>query len=115
MIRVLNLINRCLGAVIVCLLMGATITVDPTRPPDSLSVPGAPVVSQQPVVTAIFTYPTYRLAIVNGRGVKVGDRVGEYIVTTITPFTVELLGSSQTKEILKIVPAVKQDDPEKGI
>jgi len=82
--------------------------VDPTRPPDSQFVT-KPVNAGQPLsLTAIFIYPNYRLAIINGQPLMVGDHINEFTITAITPFTVELMRSQDSKEVLSLTLTVKR-------
>lgn len=88
------------------LFIGAIPKVDPTRPPKSASVSGK---SNQPLqLTAIFIYPKYSIAIINGKIVKVGDQIDEFTVTTIRPFTVELNGPQNSKEVLQLITPVRK-------
>jgi len=80
---------------------------DPTRPPFSILTSRE---VQPLILTAIFTYPNGKMAIVNGRSVKIGDRIEEFTVTSITAYNVELIGPLHNKETLWLVTPIKQKD-----
>ena len=79
---------------------------DPTRPPGFVGTGTANNKSLE--VTAIFIYPTHRIAIINGQVLMVGDKINEFTVTTIEPNTVELVGSEQHVETLSLTMPVKE-------
>lgn len=108
--------NKRFGFIVGLLLPGlisaASALVDPTQPPVTIYSPslmGGPKSLQTLQVTAIYIYPTHRLAIVNGVPVKTGDHIGEFTITAINPYTVELTGPMDRKEVLKLVVNVKQE------
>lgn len=82
---------------------------DPTRPPDYSQTSGSksPLLPDALTLTAVFIYPSYRIAIINNRVLKPGDQIGQYTVTTIDTNTVELVGPQHGKEILSLSPAIK--------
>lgn len=83
--------------------------VDPTRPPDfSAKAITSATGAQGLKLTATYIYPHRRMAIINGSIVKEGDQIDGFTITTITPYTVELVGSQNNKEILQLVKPVKQ-------
>ena len=91
------------------LLLGASNpNIDPTRPPRSKSVSQAGQL-QSFQLTAIFIHANYSIAVINDKAVKVGDQIDEFTVTTIRPFTVELTGPQNTREVLQLVPTVIQN------
>ena len=93
-----------LSMVVLPLLLGATAMHDPTEPP---GYQGAD--AKNPFgLSAIFIYPHRRFAIINGAEMEVGNHLGEYIITTITPNTVELTGNGNTLEVLQLITSVKQ-------
>ena len=92
--------------VLLPLIIGADL-IDPTRPPDSILSPQSTSTSQSLELTATFIYPHYQLAIINGQSVMVGDPIGAFTVTHISPYTVELMGPQSNKEILQLVPEIK--------
>lgn len=90
-------------------LIGAVIAIDPTRPPTFTTVTTDPSASAGNLnLTAIFVYPTYKMAIINNRSLLVGDRLGEYTVTNIEQNTVELADPQNNKMTLTLVNQVKQ-------
>lgn len=93
----------------VCLLLlGAAMPVDPTRPP-GYNDPVLEISQKKSLdLTAIFIYPTYRLAIINSQPLKVGDKINEYTVTSISANTVELNGPENTQEVLQVAASVKK-------
>lgn len=91
-------------------LMGMTAIPDPTQPPGFNASPSSTQAqARQFDLTAIFIYPTYKLAIINGQALKSGDQIGEFTVTTINTNTVELDGPKNSKEVLQVVTDVKQE------
>ncbi len=99
---------------VLLMLTGAAKLHDPTRPPNApntTSSTNEQANQMGDAVTAIFDYPDYRAAIINNRLVKVGDRIGEFTITSITPYTVELTGTDNSKRQLDIVSAVKERIP----
>ncbi|OGT45851.1 MAG: hypothetical protein A3E83_00545 [Gammaproteobacteria bacterium RIFCSPHIGHO2_12_FULL_41_20] len=89
------------------LLMGFTEVADPTRPP-YVDAKDSKFSSQSYILTAVFIQNGRRIAIVGGQPVREGDRLGQFIVTAITPYTVELVGSENERQILQLVPAIKK-------
>ncbi len=61
---------------------GATELRDPMRPPQRAAARSGAVVGL-PVVSAVFIGATHRAAIVNGRLVHAGDRVGAYTIVAL--------------------------------
>jgi hypothetical protein len=55
---------------------------DPTRPPQAAATRAA-AVEQAPVLTAVFASGERRSAIVNGRLVRAGDRVGVFTIEDV--------------------------------
>jgi len=105
------------------LLVGFTALPDPTKPPgatsgasDSTDASVAKNQDQQgqPGLTAVFIYAKDKYAIIDGQRVKEGDHLGEYIVTNIRPYTVELTNLKNTQEVLQLARQVKQQTNEKG-
>lgn len=90
-------------------LTQAEAMVDPTRPPDQLILPSKRLkVTGALQVTAIFIYPSYRFAIINGQLGKPGDKVGEYTIINIQHDTVELKGAQDNSMVLPLLPSVKK-------
>ncbi|OGT41966.1 MAG: hypothetical protein A3F42_07245 [Gammaproteobacteria bacterium RIFCSPHIGHO2_12_FULL_37_34] len=87
-------------------LIGGTINIDPTRPPKLKSASSIP--NQPFELTAVFIHPQYSIAIINKKAVKVGDQIDEFTVTTIRPYTVELMGPQNIREVLQLVTPVIQ-------
>jgi hypothetical protein len=90
------------------LLMGAADRRDPTRPP-GFSLNPADNMGGQQAVEAIFVYRHESLAIIAGQVVRKGDRLNEFTITGIQPYTVELTGPEDTKEILQLVPSIRKE------
>ena len=105
-----KIIAKCLIGSIAFLyawsITGATPRIDPTRPPKSKMTSSTPNLPLQ--LTAIFIYPNYSVAIISGKAVKVGDQIDEFTVTTIRPFTVELSGPQNIKEVLQLLTPIIQ-------
>lgn len=91
------------------LLTGLDTMVDPTRPPGVITSPTANTTTAQPLeLTAVFIYPSYRMAIIGNQKAMISDHIGEFIVTNILPYTVELTGQQNNKVILQLAAPVKQ-------
>jgi MSHA biogenesis protein MshK len=91
---------------------GAQALSDPTRPP----IPtGAPVAdsgtrASGPALQSILLSPLRRLALINGRMVKVGDRVGNARVVAIDFDSVKLRRGDSIS-IMKLLPDVRKNTP----
>lgn len=105
--NLLRYLSLLLGIAIFFGLLGADTLQDPTRPPTYSSTKQAIVGSKQLVLNAIFVYPRDRFAMINNQVFRIGDKIGEFTVTNITPYTVELLGAQNSKEVLQIVQQIK--------
>lgn len=96
---------------LIWLLMGAVSLRDPTRPPN-VTTPGDGTSSEKSQqgdsLTAVFDYPEHQVAIINNQVMRVGDHIGEFTITTITPYTVELTGPNNTRQVLELVSTVKE-------
>ncbi len=89
-------------------LVGATAMLDPTKPPDiSVSLPEEATETGVVELTGTFISHQSKMAMINGQWLKVGDRVGEFAITAITPYTVKLIGQQANIETLKLAPKVK--------
>jgi MSHA biogenesis protein MshK len=85
---------------------------DPTQPPGTLFNPqDNSSVSGALVLNAVFIYPTYRIAIISGQAVKIGDRINELTVSSIEQNTVELTGSKNEVTVLSLGAPIKQKSP----
>lgn len=106
----LFLIFRLFFVLSLALVMGMNTLIDPTRPPNALlpDMGANANYGQSLQLTAIFIYSTYRSAIIGGRYVTIGDQIGEFTITNISPYTVELTSSKNQKEVLQLLPSVKQ-------
>lgn len=92
-------------------LIGAVPLRDPTQPP--MAAPIVPANNTEKSagalqLTAVFIYPTYQLAIINGLPLKQGDHIGEYTITRIETNTVELQGPTNDKLMLTLVMDMKK-------
>lgn len=87
--------------------------VDPTTPPQIVPTATTAKSVEKPTgtmeLTAIFIYPGYRLAAISGRIVKLGDKLGEFTITRITHYTVELVDPQNNRQVLKLVTSVKKE------
>ena len=75
-------------------------TIEPSQPAPITNVVAVPVEPPKPVgprLQGISYNPSRPSAVVNGRTVYAGDRVGEFRVTQITPDSVTLVGDTETK------------------
>ena len=88
----------------------AATLLDPTRPPRAVlaTLQREGNLPKPLMLTAVFIHPQYRLAIISGQAVKLGGTINGFTVTAITPYTVELLGPSNTKETLTLIEPVKR-------
>ena len=83
---------------------------DPTRPPNAMkSISNAIMTSSNPLtLMAVFIYSKNKFAVINDRLVRVGDHFGEYIVTSIDPYTVRLTGPLNTVDTLLLAAPIKR-------
>lgn len=85
------------------MILGLSGMRDPTQPPGIVATT-KDITSAGPLqLTAVFIYPNYRLAIINGQMVVPGDHFGELLVTNILNDAVELMGPDDRKVILPLV------------
>lgn len=90
---------------------GAQMLADPTRPPEAVTAPHQGGAAQPgaagPVLQSILISPTRREAIVDGRTVRVGDRIGDARVTGIAEgrLTLRTGGATQT---LSLYPELRK-------
>jgi hypothetical protein len=105
--------NKTYSILIACLIFFSQskiyALVDPTRPPN-VAFSTRSIVQQEFNLSAIFIYPTYKLAMIDGKAVMVGDSFAGYIVTNMTPFSVELIDKENRKEVLTLIASVKHKD-----
>lgn len=82
--------------------------VDPTRP-SHVRAPSENKTVRAPAwhVESIIVSPTRRLAVVNGRLVGVGDRVGGAKVTEILPYEVQLEYQGEARRVSLVATRVK--------
>ena len=103
--------NCLLAMLLICLpcLLGVSSLTDPTRPPGVIFGPQNTASSQPLQLTAVFIYPNYRLAIINDQVALIGDHIGEFTITTISPYAVELTGPQNAKSVLTLTVPLKQE------
>lgn len=81
---------------------------DPTRPRDAGATNGAPT-----GVQSILISPRRKVAVVQGRSVTIGDRVGDAEVVDIRPYEV-ILRRAGRETSLRLVPRLGKTDKEGG-
>lgn len=95
-------------------LMGMSLDIrsglhDPTEPPAGFLPAKNNEISYRSMnLNAIFIKPSDRWAVINGQIYHEGEAVGEYIITNIRTDAVELIDSTNNKEILQLVAPVKK-------
>ncbi len=100
-------LNKIFLLLLIPLIARGEILRDPTLPPN---LPASAAQSSSSfLLTAIFTYPNDRFAIINNNISRVGNHLDNFTITNITPDTVELSGSEGRFEQLKIAPTVKSE------
>ena len=80
---------------------------DPTRPP-IFSLTEQTSLPSSFTLMAVFIHAHKRVAVIGNKAVQEGERIGEYNVIAITPYTVELEGPMHEKRVLPLVEMVKQ-------
>ncbi|RZI43061.1 MSHA biogenesis protein MshK [Herbaspirillum sp. HC18] len=89
---------------------------DPTKPPGPLSgaqnADSSAGLATGPVVQSIIVSPTRRIAIVSGKTVRQGDKIGEAKVVRITETEV-VLRSGHEIQTLKLFPNIEKQSPPK--
>ncbi|MGZ3253638.1 MAG: MSHA biogenesis protein MshK [Burkholderiaceae bacterium] len=96
------------------MLMGVTLAcaeqfADPTRPPDTMGSgqTANPNVESAPVLQSVLISPHRRLAIINGKAVKLGEKFGKSKLVSITETEV-VLQSGKDLQTLKLFPGVQK-------
>jgi hypothetical protein len=103
-----QLLTQGLLLALLGLLTGFTSMIDPTRPPNVAQLIQTTKTGETMVLSAVFLYSDRKIAIINNIPRQVGDHIGEYIVTSISLYTVELAGPDHSKEVLHIATPIKQ-------
>lgn len=104
-----------LAIIALWLCTGASSLTDPTRPPDYVPSKSQSMKITGPMtLTAIFSYSDYKVAIINGERLRVGDKVGDYTIIKIKANGVELIGPNDKVEMLSLLPTVKQEVSKNG-
>lgn len=83
---------------------------DPTRPPLFAESPNAPAAGEAQAdqgLQSILLSPGYKAAIINGRQVRVGDRIDESKVLEIRAGEV-VLQKGAAREVLKLYPTMRK-------
>ncbi|MGZ3159118.1 MAG: MSHA biogenesis protein MshK [Burkholderiaceae bacterium] len=82
---------------------------DPTRPPDTMGSgqTANPNVESAPVLQSVLISPHRRLAIINGKAVKLGEKFGKSKLVSITETEV-VLQSGKDLQTLKLFPGVQK-------
>lgn len=81
---------------------------DPTRPPLENTIGDiAPTSGEKPVLQSVLISPLRVEAIINGRTVKVGDKVGDAKIVKISESEV-LLREGKDLQVLKLFPNVEK-------
>ncbi len=88
---------------------------DPTRPPNfsGLTPDGEVAAPAGPVLQSIVLSPGRRFALINGKVVAVGDRVGPATLVAIEIDSVRLREGGGTR-VLKLLPDIRKRDAEAG-
>lgn len=101
--------------VLVLVCTGIAPIPDPTRPPDYLPTQGvAAGTSQQFKLQAIYIHTNKSQVMLDGRLYQLGDKYGEYTITTIEPYTVELKSTDGQVQLLHLAQPIKQPTTLKG-
>lgn len=103
---------RCLCAMLMVIGAGAAYgeqLVDPTRPPDAVGVAQGSTQggTSAPVLQSVLISPHRRLAIIDGKTVKLGDKFGALRLVSVTETEV-VLQSGTSRQILKLYPDVQK-------
>jgi MSHA biogenesis protein MshK len=104
-------IQNALALSLVCALSIAHAEqfADPTRPPESMGMGalGEQGVSSAPMLQSVLISPERRLAIINGKTLKQGEKFGNATVTKITETEV-VLQNGKDKQTLKLFPDIQK-------
>jgi MSHA biogenesis protein MshK len=99
-----------LAALLVALPSEAQALVDPTQPPGA-SAPSGPGASPSgafgPVLSSIVLGPHRRFAVIDGREVRVGDKVGDARLVAIDADSVRLRAGRETRT-LRLIPEISR-------
>lgn len=88
--------------------ISAVTFVDPTHPANYVPSNNDTNSSSNKTLSMIFVSPTRREAIINGGVFHEGDKFGQFTITVITPYSVEMIGPQNTKEVLFLATDVKK-------
>ena len=93
--------------------VSAQVLGDPTRPPNfsGLSLGAAAATPSGPVLQSIVLSPRRRLALIDGKLIGIGDRVGGATLVAIEIDSVRLQEGRGTK-VVKLLPDVRKGDTE---
>ena len=93
--------------------VSAQVLGDPTRPPSlsGLSFGAAAATPSGPVLQSIVLSPRRRLALIDGKLIGIGDRVGGATLVAIEIDSVRLREGRGTK-VVKLLPDVRKGDTE---
>jgi MSHA biogenesis protein MshK len=91
---------------------GAQALSDPTRPPmpTGVSVAAPRNAASGPVLQSILLSPLRRLAVIDGRMVKVGDRIGNAQIIAIDFDSVKFRRGDSISE-MKLLPEARKNNP----
>lgn len=86
---------------------------DPTRPPNFAGLPfgATPAAPSGPLLQSIVLSPKRRLAVIDGKLVGIGDRVGDATLVAIEIDSVRLREGGGTR-VLKLLPEVRKRETE---
>jgi MSHA biogenesis protein MshK len=87
---------------------------DPTRPPGFGGEAAAIRPSAPLIVTSILVSSGRKIAVIDGRSVKVGDSIGGARILEIAPDTVVVRTRTGTAELRLALPSVKRPTPGDG-
>jgi MSHA biogenesis protein MshK len=97
-----------LGVLFALLAASAENLTDPTRPPAGFGKnQAADAVASVPVLQSILISPTRKIAIISGKTLKAGDKLGDAQLVTIGENEVVLRTGKQV-QVLKLYPSLRK-------
>jgi MSHA biogenesis protein MshK len=101
-------VGGALAALFVAMPSGAQALSDPTQPPSFSGLPAeSPAAPGGPALQSILVGPGRRHAVIDGRQVKVGDRVGDARIVAID-FDAVRLREGTTTRVMKLIPDIQK-------
>jgi MSHA biogenesis protein MshK len=97
----------CLGWLLAGLPSHAETLVDPTRPPNGFGQAQDGAATAGPVLQSVLISPIRRVAVVSGKTLRVGDKLGDAQLVKISENEV-VLRTGKNLQVLKLYPLLRK-------